>query len=197
MARCVKGGRPIEDGVKIQSARKRINPRGPRGKLWAKVKPGLEEMFVAASLLDVCEAKISPFCTGQGEYFLHGRKRNKDHHIGPLTTFVIRGCGHCGLYVDQDMTPTEMFDFIWAKIQARGWMPFWDWRDEKLKLDDNKPLEYPVAVLWVNSPPEAPSYKGYEMETSNGGMIPLTDSDEAVAAAQAWGLNVVTGVSAQ
>lgn len=183
--RCEKGGE-----VAQVKTRKPINPHGPRGKLWAKVEPVLKEMFTAAGLKDICEARISPHCTGRGECFLHGRKRNKDHHIGPLTTFVIRGCGHCGLYVDQDMKPTKMFDFIWSKIQDRGWMPLWDWRDRRLKVEDNKPLEYPVAVLWVNGPPEAPNYKGYELETSGGGCIPLADSDEAAMAAATWGLQL-------
>jgi len=129
-----------------------LNPTGKRTALWRSLRGPLEAMFRSEGLLDVCEARIQPVapvpvCNGTGWCFAHGRKRNKDYHIGPLTTFVIRVCRECGYYLDAKLTPTEMFDFVWTRITERGWMPWYSWGTSEIRII-HSPLAYPVGVYW-------------------------------------------------
>lgn len=161
----------------IKRSTKRIGRVGPRTARWDDLRPRLDLLFQSRGFEGGCEARISPHCTGADELYAHGFKRNRDCSIGALC-LVIRACRHCGLYLDKDMSPTEMLDLVLDRTKRRGWQPWFDWKDACVKWAET--ATYTIAVGWFDG--------GYEVQNADGSFEPLNSVEEAAAAAAVWNL---------
>jgi hypothetical protein len=175
--------------TRMRRGKKKLNAVGPRTDRWLTLRPQIDRAFKNESpwslptgnLYGICEARVSPGCTGRGDLYAHGFKRNRDCSIGALL-LVVRSCRACGLYLDKDLRPTEMLDLVLERTKMRGWQLIYDWRDDSIQWAES--ATYAVAVGWFEN--------GYELENADGSFVPLLSVEEAVAAAAVWKLAVRT-----